>query len=185
MVQEGRLTVHNLCHAVAGRWQQMEQGCRDGDEVPAVGVTSRGSPTRDGVPVTTAGAGEEEQERASLGGWPQEKSGCKADGNKLGQGSGTSAPAWSQQHRSRSAQQDLRWLWEWRGKPASDRALGTAAANSKHAKGLAHAEDSGPSSFSFSPWLSPPWLSFITLLPIHILHEVFWQFMPRSLKTFH
>lgn len=46
----------------------MEQGCRDGDEVPAVGVTSRGSPTRDGVPVTTAGAGEEEQERASLGG---------------------------------------------------------------------------------------------------------------------
>ena len=46
----------------------MEQGCRDGDEGPAVGVMRRGPPTRDGVPVTTAGAGEEEQERASLGG---------------------------------------------------------------------------------------------------------------------
>ena len=37
-------------------------------EVPAVGVTRLESPTRDSVPVTTAGAGEEEQECASPGG---------------------------------------------------------------------------------------------------------------------
>ena len=104
-------------------------------EVPAVGVTRLESCTRDGVPVKTAGAGEEEQERASPGGWPHEKNGCKADGNKLGQGSGTSAPTWSQQQRSRSVQQDLTWWCEHgRGKPAGDRVLGTAAANSKHTK---------------------------------------------------
>ena len=54
-------------------------GCKGGDarwsraaememEVPAVGVTRLESCTRDGVPVKTAGAGEEEQERASPGG---------------------------------------------------------------------------------------------------------------------
>lgn len=161
-------------------------------EVPAVGVTRLESPTRDSVPVTTAGAGEEEQECASPGGWPQEKSGCKADGNKLGQGLGTSAPTWSQQQRSRSAQQDLtRWCECGRGKLARDRALGTAAANSKHTKArgteawhVLRTQDSA--AFLLHHDFPHPDFHLITLLPTHMPHKVLWQFMPRSLlKTFH
>lgn len=165
MVQERRLTVRNLCDVVAGRWWQMEQGCRDGDGSSCswsdeAGVPYQGQRSRNNRRSWGGGAGMCLSWRLTPGEkwvqswWQQAGPGV---GNKC-----THLESATEIQKCPAGFDPMVWVWEREASPWQ----GTGhccsqqqAHKSPRDRGLACAEDSGLSSFSSSPWFSPPWLS--------------------------